>query len=874
MISQDIRRRFLNYFKVNSHRVVPSSPVVPHDDPNLLFTNAGMNQFKDIFLGKSKRDFKKACSSQKCIRVGGKHNDLENVGHTSRHLTFFEMLGNFSFGDYFKKEAIAFAWDLSTNVLQFDPEKIWVSVFKDDDEAFNLWEKHLPSSRIVRFDEKENFWSMGEIGPCGPCSELLYDRGPSYSDAPSPLQDHYGERYLEFWNLVFMEFNKLEDGSLKPLPHKNVDTGAGLERLASIKLNVESVFETDIFQTIISKISFLSNVKYDKENKEIAPAFHVISDHLRSLSFAIADGAIPSNTDRGYVLRKILRRAVRYGKKLNFQKPFLAEILPALIDTMGEDYKELVNSQKRIEEILTLEEENFFKTLKQGGNILNNIISKSKTKISGSDAFKLKDTYGFPIEEILLIAKDALLEVDIKSFNKLEEEAKEKSKKAIKVKSEVFHENIFADFTKVHSPSKFIGYDKNSSDSKVIALLKENKFIDKLEENERGIIILDKTPFYAEMGGQIGDSGKIYFGENFFEVFNTKTPYPGVIIHIGILRKGVLQKNQKVHAEIDLQKRTSICNNHSATHLLHFAMSKVLGEHITQSGSLVSDKYFRFDFTHHKALSYEEIKEIETIVNDLIRKNTKVKSYILPFEEARKDISIKQIFGEKYQKDVRVIDMEISKELCGGCHTTYLGNIGFFKIRKEFSIAAGIRRIEGVTGKEAEKFFYEKQEFIMTLENILNTKELKIFERLETLLKDQKKLLKETKDFKKEKIKNLKKLLLEKKEKIDEISLIAEEIDLQPYELTPFANELSSNLKSFIITLAIKTEKGCHILIKVSEDIIENKKLLANDLIKKIAPIIKGKGGGRMDLAQAGGADSTKIKEALKTLRSIVKEKC
>jgi alanyl-tRNA synthetase len=874
MTSQDIRRRFLNYFKVNSHTIVPSSPVVPLDDPNLLFTNAGMNQFKDVFLGKSKRDFKRAASSQKCIRVGGKHNDLENVGHTSRHLTFFEMLGNFSFGDYFKKEAIAFAWDLSTNILQFDPEKIWVSVFKDDDEAFSLWEKHLPPSRIVRFDEKENFWSMGDIGPCGPCSELLYDRGPSYSDAPSPLQDHYGERYLEFWNLVFMEFNKLKDGSLKPLPNKNVDTGAGLERLASLKLNVDSVFETDIFQTIISKISFLSHVKYDKENKETAPAFHVISDHLRALSFAIADGAIPSNTDRGYVLRKILRRAVRYGKKLNFQKPFLSKLLPALIDTMGEDYKELKNSKSRIEEILTLEEENFFKTLRQGGNILNNIISKSKTKISGSDAFKLKDTYGFPIEEILLIAKDALLEVDIKAFNKLEKEAKEKSRKAIKVKSEVFKENIFADFTKVHSPSKFIGYDKSSASAKVIALLKENKFVDKLEENERGVIILDKTPFYAEMGGQIGDSGKIYFGENLFEITNTKSPYPGVIIHLGTLKKGVLQKNQKVHAEIDLQKRTSICNNHSTTHLLHFALSKVLGEHITQSGSLVSDKQFRLDFTHHKALTYEDIKKVEIIVNDLIRKNTPVKSYLIPLEEAKKDSSIKQIFGEKYQKEVRVIDMEISKELCGGCHTSLLGNIGLFKIKKESSIAAGIRRIEGVTGKEAEKFVYEKQEFIMTLENILNTSELKIFERLETLLKDQKKLLQEAKNLKKEKIKNLKKLLLEKKEKIDEISLIFAEIDLQAYELTPFASDLSSNLKSFIIALATKKEKKCQLLIKISEDIIENKKLLANDLIKKIAPIIKGKGGGRMDLAQAGGDDSSKIKEVFNKLRSLIKEKC
>ncbi len=461
MLTQEIRRKFLNYFREKEHTVVPSSPVVPHDDPTLLFINAGMNQFKDVFLGKSRRDYTKAASSQKCIRVGGKHNDLENVGHTRRHLTFFEMLGNFSFGDYFKEDAIRFAWEVSTQVFGFEPSRIWPTVFKEDDEAFEIWTQYVPANRITKMDAKTNFWAMGDTGPCGPCSELLYDRGPKYGDGATPLEDLEETRFLEFWNLVFMQFNRDENGIMHSLPKPSIDTGSGLERVVNLKMNVDSVYDTDVLYAIISKVEAVSGVPYPKDSGEKAAPFRVIADHLRCLSFAIADGVQPSNVDRGYVLRKVLRRAVRYGRALKMDRPFLAEVLPALIETMGDDYPELVKSRQRIEEILTVEEEAFIRTLRRGGNILNQVIDKAqgeKRKITGDEAFKLKDTYGFPLEEILLLAKDASLGVDTKRYAELEEEARERSRSVHKSAKQIASENLFADFAKKHKESEFLGY--------------------------------------------------------------------------------------------------------------------------------------------------------------------------------------------------------------------------------------------------------------------------------------------------------------------------------------------------------------------------------------------------------------------------------
>ncbi|MBM3201846.1 MAG: alanine--tRNA ligase, partial [Chlamydiae bacterium] len=528
MQSQELRRKFLHFFREKGHTIVPSSPVVPHDDPSILFTNAGMNQFKKIFLGQAVMPYTRASTTQKCVRVGGKHNDLDNVGFTSRHLTFFEMLGNFSFGDYFKKEAIAYAWELSTRVLELEESKIWVTVFEKDDEAYELWKQWVPEKRIVRLGEKDNFWAMGDTGPCGPCSELLYDRGDLFGNATSPLNDVDGERFFEFWNLVFMQFNRDFSGKMAPLPKQNIDTGMGLERLVSLKLGVNDVFQTDILRSLIAQVENISGKTYKSD-----PAFHVVADHIRSLSFAIADGAQPGNVERGYVLRKILRRAVRYGRTLGLQKPFLGQVADRLFSLMGEDFPELISAKDKIKEILYVEEENFIKTLSRGGNILQTIIDNSKKseskQISGQEAFRLKDTYGFPLDELLLIAKDNGLNVNLEAFNLLEEEAKERSRASQKELSQEAKVNLFEGFVKKHGTSSFVGYDTLETEGSITGIFQGVNSVERISEGESALIILDKTSFYAEMGGQIGDTGLIVHNDAIFSVEDTTQPFTGVI---------------------------------------------------------------------------------------------------------------------------------------------------------------------------------------------------------------------------------------------------------------------------------------------------------------------------------------------------------
>lgn len=870
MLSQDIRRQFLNYFKSQGHTIVPSSPVVPQDDPTLLFTNAGMNQFKDVFLGKSKRPYTRATTTQKCIRVGGKHNDLENVGHTSRHLTLFEMLGNFSFGDYFKKEAIGFAWDVATHVFAFDPKKIWVSVYKDDDEAFGLWEKHIPSEHIVRFGEKENFWAMGDTGPCGPCSELLYDRGEKYGNARNPYEDESGERFLEFWNLVFMQFMRDASGHLSPLPKQSIDTGSGLERVVALRMGVDNVFLTDILHTIIERVQEISKVKYIETHAQ-APAFHVIADHIRSLSFAIADGVQPSNTDRGYVLRKILRRAVRYGRMLGFQKPFLADILPTLVSTMGDDFPELKTSSHRIAEILTIEEEAFFRTLQRGGELLNQVIERSRKGqvIQGDDAFKLKDTYGFPLEEILLIAKDEKLKVDLARFEKLEEEAREKSKKARKVLSQEFDQNFFSDFSRTHKPCVFEGYQSLSSKAQIIGIVKDHRFVDEIRDDEEAIVLLDRTPFYAEMGGQIGDTGQFEKGENQFIVESTTSPYPGIIAHAGRVLKGAFHKGDHLQANVDGNRRKLIQNNHTATHLLHWALQQILGPHIKQAGSLVDDKHLRFDFSHHKPLSREEIRRVENLVNEKVRENAVVKSHEMSYEEAQKHADIKQFFGEKYGESVRVIDIDYSKELCGGTHTTQVGMIGLFKIEKESSIAAGIRRIEAVTGKDAEEWVEKEEDLLLQIANSLKSPVAGISEKLDALLDENKLLGQEIKSIRKNQLKDLLHKLLAAQEKVNQIPFIASVAPVSSEDLAPFAQELMDQLKSGVIALGMIHGEKCQLLVLVSPDLVQ-KQLKATSIIQEVSSLIQGGGGGKPNLAQAGGKDPKGLPKALEKIRQIL----
>lgn len=872
MLTQEIRRQFLKYFKDNGHAILPSSPVIPHDDPTLLFTNAGMNQFKDVFLGASVRDYKRAATSQKCIRVGGKHNDLDNVGHTSRHLTFFEMLGNFSFGDYFKKEAIRFAWEVSTTIFKFEPDRIFPTVFRDDDEAFELWKAYVPENRITRFGEKENFWEMGEVGPCGPCSELLYDRGPEFGDALKPDQDADGERFMEFWNLVFMQFNRESKDLIKPLPRPSIDTGAGLERIISLKMGVDSVFETDVLRSLIAQVENISGKPFLPGNYVTAPAFCVIADHLRCLSFAIADGVQPSNLDRGYVLRKVLRRAVRYGRQLGIEEPFLAKVLPRLISEMGEDYPELVKSQTRIADILTQEEEAFLKTLKRGGNMLAQIIESAKKHanlIPGEDAFKLKDTYGLPLEEILLLAKDAELTVDEKRYKELELEAKERSRSAQKTVFQTASQNLFEDWVKTKGATQFLGYKELSSKSNVQGILVEGQFCGEIEAGQEGMIILDRTPFYAEMGGQVGDTGRLHSDNFEFEVLDTKAPFKGVIAHIGKVKSGTLKLNDTVHAEIHDEKRLKIANNHTATHLLHYALHKVLGEHIKQAGSVVDEHRLRFDFSHHKALSPQEIQEIEDIVNTKIRENKPVEWYEISYEDAVKRPEIKQFFGEKYDAKVRVIDIDYSKELCGGTHTSALGNIGLFRIAKESSIAAGVRRIEAVTGVEAEKIHRDTELQLNDAAALLKVQPGKLKERIEKLLEENKLAAAELKEIKKGKMRELGQELLKRIETLNGISFLSEAVQANPEEVKQLIDDLMDRLKSGILLFGVKTDGKAQLFLKVSDDLVQ-KGFDAGKLIKELAPLVDGSGGGKGGQATAGGKAPEKLGIALEKLREII----
>ncbi|MCH9631405.1 MAG: Alanine--tRNA ligase [Chlamydiia bacterium] len=874
MISQKIRKEFLQFFKNNDHKIVPSAPVIPHNDPTLLFINAGMNQFKDIFTGKSPSSYKRAVTSQKCVRVGGKHNDLDNVGHTTRHATFFEMLGNFSFGDYFKEKAIDLAFELTMSCFKFPEDRLIATVYQEDDESFELWKKHLPESRIIRMGKKDNFWMMGDTGPCGPCSELHYDKGERFGSATSPANDPDGERFLEFWNLVFMEFNCGSDGKFSNLPNKSVDTGGGLERIVSLIEGVDSIFQIDLFKELIAEIESVLGAVYEYTDSR-APAFHVIADHIRSLSFAIADGAQPGNVDRGYVLRKILRRAVRYGRKLGANGPFLAKVFPRLLSVMGDDFPELKASQSKICEILTQEEEGFLRTLKRGGNILTTVVQKAestkKKEISGEDAFKLKDTYGFPLEEILLIAKDSSLKVNLDAYQLLEEAAKERSKKAKESHEQKFEINEFEKFVKKHGPCEFVGYTENEAESTILEIIKDGKPVETLDDSGEAYILLDKSPFYAEKGGQISDVGELRHSSAHFKVEETIAPHPDLIIHRGSLVKGCLLAGEPVAAKINMKRRELIENNHSATHLLHFALQEVLGEHIKQAGSLVESDRLRFDFNHHKSVTHEELREIEDIVNKKISENAPVKTYELNYDEVQESGEIKQFFGDKYGSVVRVVDIaDFSKELCGGTHAPALGRLGLFKILKESSIASGVRRIEALTGKAALNEMHRIEDHFQLIAKKLETPHSKLFEKLDHLLDENKQLKAELKKLRSSKLGALVKELAKSVEKEGDISFIAKVVDIESKELFPFANTLSGHIKDAIILLGIKSDAKCQLLLKVPDMYFE-KGIKANALMKEISPLIQGSGGGKDGQAQAGGSDPSGLGNAIDKFKQLLK---
>jgi len=877
MTGSEIRKRFLEYFNNNGHTIVKSSSLIPQNDPTLLFTNAGMNQFKDVFLGFEKRDYKRATSSQKCVRAGGKHNDLENVGKTARHHTFFEMLGNFSFGDYFKEGAINFAWEFLTDVLKLDKEKLWVTIYLDDDEAYKIWNEQIGVSedRIVRLGEKDNFWSMGDTGPCGPCSEIIYDQGEEMS-----CGDNCGigkcdcDRYLEIWNLVFMQYNRDDKGVMTPLPKPSIDTGMGLERITAIMQNVRSNFETDLLFDIIKFISELAGCKYgDSEDNDIS--LRVIADHSRAITFLINDGVLPSNEGRGYVLRRIMRRAARHGKLLGFNEPFLFKISESVAIKMEDEYPELKENLKYIQEITKIEEERFLETLDKGLFILNDEIKKLQNQksniLSGKVAFKLYDTYGFPLDLVQDIVEKEGLSVDIDEFNSEMKIQQEKSRQAWAGSGDEEVDTVFKELLSQKVETEFIGYSTIKSTGKIVKIIKNGKFVNSLKEGEKGELIFDKTPFYGESGGQVGDKGflrGLYFEA---EVTDTKKKLD-IITHYVKVKKGEIKLNDNCELMVYENLRFLTAANHTATHLLQYALRAVLGAHVKQAGSLVNSDRLRFDFTHFKNLTFEQIAEIEDIVNRKIRENVKLKIEIMNIDDAKR-LGAMALFGEKYGEKVRVVNIgDFSIELCGGTHVERTGDIGFFKIISETSIASGVRRIEAFTCQKAIDYIREIELDYMKSINLLKVKRGLLFEKIETLLENNRVLLKEVEKYKKELASNALLDMIDKSTKdINGIKLLTLKVeDKKQKELRELLDILKGKISNGVIVLAGVEKDKVSLIISVTKNLTD--KIKAGDLMKNVAPLIDGKGGGRPEMAQGGGSNPLKLNDAFNKIEELVKE--
>ena len=857
MKSTEIRKAFLDYFAQHNHQVVESSSLVPGNDPTLLFTNAGMVQFKDVFLGLEPRYYNRATTSQRCVRAGGKHNDLENVGYTARHHTFFEMLGNFSFGDYFKREAIQFAWDFLTKVLGLPEERLWITVYKDDQEAEDIWlkEMNVSAARFSRCGEKDNFWSMGDTGPCGPCTEIFYDHGPEIAGGPPGSPDEDGDRYIEIWNLVFMQFNRDKEGHLHPLPKPSVDTGMGLERLAAVVQGVHSNYEIDSFQYLIHSIAKLGQ-NIDLNNTSLK----VIADHIRSCSFLVVDGVIPGNEGRGYVLRRIIRRAVRHGNKLGLATPFFSKLVQPLIDVLGDAYPELVAAKAQVEKILAQEENQFARTLEQGLRLLQEQIQSLDGKeIPGQIAFKLYDTYGFPIDLTADIAREQGLQVDMDGFNQFMQQQREQSQAASQFTTD-YHASSQLD----HS-SQFHGYDKELMEASVIALLQEGKEVNELKQGTKGAVVLDHTPFYAESGGQAGDKGFIIGNGLHFKVDDTQK-IGQAVVHHGEVTEGQFVLKQKVHAEIDKERREAIRLNHTATHLLHAALKNIVGSHVQQKGSLVDAERARFDFSHFEALNSAQIKQIETLVNDQIRTNNEVQTQLMDIETAKKTGAV-ALFGEKYTENVRVLTMgDFSKELCGGTHARRTGDIGLFKITGEYGIASGVRRIEMVTGTHALALIHEQQNLLNELAAVLKTSTPLVKEKLTQLLMENKNQEKEIARFLQEKAQQSGADMLSEVDKINDINLIVKRMDgVDNQTMRNTLDQLKSKLEPAVIVLFAIDGQKMNVIAGVSKSIL-GKAPTAADLVKHLC----GKGGGRDDMAQGGGVVPADLEEKIKQIKEMV----
>ncbi len=873
--SDDLRDKFLAYFQERGHTIVKSSSLVPRDDPTLLFTNAGMVQFKRTFLGEEKRDYLRAGSSQKCVRAGGKHNDLENVGHTGRHHTFFEMLGNFSFGDYFKDLAIELAWDLMTTVYSLPAERLWVSVYEKDDEAYQLWSGNagVPEDRIVRLGEKDNFWSMGDTGPCGPCSEILIDQGEAMScGRPGCRVGCECDRYLELWNLVFMEFNRDESGKMTTLPKPSIDTGLGLERLAAVIQGVTSNYETDLFTPIIREIETLSGHSIE-ESDEVDISMKVVADHSRAAAFLIGDGVLPSNEGRGYVLRRILRRAIRYGRTLGLTKPFLYQTAGKVSQVMKARYPELLEADAYIKNIIKSEEERFLGTLDAGLRVLQDALGELRTKgnlqVPGSLIFKMYDTYGFPVDIIQDIVRDDGMSLDMAGFEASMERQRLRSRDAWKGAGAHETADAFKALAAEGIQPGFVGHGCTTIDSQVIMLVRDGKAVEESTAGEYVELVTSKTPFYGESGGQMGDQGRVT-GANFeMEVHDTVKDPNNIIIEKGRVLDGSVAVGDHVTMTVDKERRLAIARNHTATHLLHAVLRQILGHHVKQSGSLVGPDRLRFDFTHFSALDADQLREVEKLVNDRIRRNTSLESVEMDAEEAF-NTGATALFEEKYGDRVRVVSIgDFSKELCGGTHTERTGDIGLFKIVSEGSVAAGVRRIEALTGTAALAYTQEAFHTLKTLAEALKTKPKGLTERVQKIIAHQRALEKELAASKAKAQAEASDSSLSDIKVVNGVSVLAQEVSADtPAALRDFADQVKAKMKSGIIVLGSRSPEKVLLVAVVTKE--HQARYHAGQIVKQVASLVGGGGGGRPDMAQAGGSRPEKLPEALAAVYDIL----
>ena len=868
----EIRQAFLDFFHSKGHQVVASSSLVPHNDPTLLFTNAGMNQFKDVFLGLDKRNYSRATTSQRCVRAGGKHNDLENVGYTARHHTFFEMLGNFSFGDYFKHDAIQFAWELLTSEKWFalPKERLWVTVYESDDEAYEIWEKEvgIPRERIIRIGDNkgapyasDNFWQMGDTGPCGPCTEIFYDHGDHIWGGPPGSPEEDGDRYIEIWNIVFMQFNRQADGTMEPLPKPSVDTGMGLERIAAVLQHVNSNYDIDLFRTLIQAVAKVTGAT-DLSNKSL----RVIADHIRSCAFLIADGVMPSNENRGYVLRRIIRRAVRHGNMLGAKETFFYKLVGPLIDVRGSAGEDLKRQQAQVEQVLKTEEEQFARTLERGLALLDEELAKlSGDTLDGETAFRLYDTYGFPVDLTADVCRERNIKVDEAGFEAAMEEQRRRAREA---------SGFGADYNamiRVDSASEFKGYDHLELNGKVTALFVDGKAVDAINAGQEAVVVLDQTPFYAESGGQVGDKGELK-GANFSFAVEDTQKYGQAIGHIGKLAAGSLKVGDAVQADVDEARRARIRLNHSATHLMHAVLRQVLGTHVSQKGSLVNDKVLRFDFSHNEAMKPEEIRAVEDLVNAQIRRNLPIETNIMDLEAAKAKGAM-ALFGEKYDERVRVLSMgDFSTELCGGTHASRTGDIGLFRIISESGTAAGVRRIEAVTGEGAITTVHADSDRLSEVAHLLKGDSNNLADKVRSVLERTRQLEKELQQLKEQAAAQESANLSSKAIDVNGVKLLVSELSgVEPKMLRTMVDDLKNQLGSTIIVLATVAEGKVSLIAGVSKDVTDRVK--AGELIGMVAQQVGGKGGGRPDMAQAGGTDAAALPAALASVKGWVSAK-